>query len=368
MLSILDRYLLRNLLINYLIGLSVMISLYIALDMFVNMDEFTEHGYPLSTVIVNIIDFYLPNVLLYFAQLSGVITAYACFAVLSRMRKLNEMTAILASGVSLYRVAVPIIAFGIGTTALLVIDTELLIPRVAHKLARDHDEAGHARAYEVVFLQDRDDALVSAQQFHPIIRDLRNMLVIRRDAKGRVVETIEADHATWEPPNAVHDVGWWKLERSRETSRAVRRSTGLAPREDLTVSYPAHYASELSPEAIEVRQAAGWISFLSLSGLKQLEAEGSANRAEIIRTRHARVAQPIVAVVLLLLGLPFFLDRSRGNVLADTAKCLSLCGLCYIVTFVAQGIRPETVSALPAWIPIFVFGTLAMVMLDRVKT
>ncbi len=368
MLTILDRYLLRSLLVNYVIGLSVMICLYIALDMFVNMDEFTEHGYPLSTVIANIVDFYLPNVLLYFAQLSGVITSYACFAVLSRMRKLNEMTAILASGVSLYRVAVPIVGFGIGTTALLVIDTELLIPRVAHKLARDHDDADNARAYEVVFLHDREDALVSAEQFHPVTKDLRNMLVIRRDAKGRVVETIEADHATWEPPNETRTSGRWKLERSRQTSRSLHQSTGLAPREDLSVSYPDYYLSDLSPEAIQVRQAEGWISFLSLHALKQLEEDDSPNRAEIVRTRHARVAQPIVAVVLLLLGLPFFLDRSRGNVLADTAKCLSLCGVCYIVTFIAQGIRPETVSALPAWIPIFVFGTLAMVLLDRVKT
>lgn len=368
MLTILDRYLLRSLMINYVIGLGVMISLYIALDMFVNMDEFTEHGYPLATVIANIADFYLPNILLYFAQLSGVITAFACFAVLSRMRKLNEMTAILASGVSLYRVALPIFAFGIATTALLVIDSEFLIPRVAHKLARDHDDAGNARAYEVVFLRDRGDALVSAEQFHPVTKDLRNMLVIRRDGKGRVMETIEADHATWEPPHATGESGHWKLERPRQTSRSRHQSTPLAPREDLKVSYPDTYPSDLSPEAIQVRQAEGWIRFLSLSALKRIEMDDAPNRSEIMRTRHGRVAQPIVAVVLLLLGLPFFLDRSRGNVLADTGKCLAVCGVCYVVTFVAQGIRPETVSPLPAWIPIFVFGTLAMVLLDRVKT
>ncbi len=368
MLTILDRYILRNLLVNYLIALSVMVSLYVALDMFVNMDEFTEQGYPAWKVMANIADFYLPNMLLYFAKLSGVITSFACFAVLSRMRKLNEMTAILASGVSLYRVALPIIVFGTATTALLVVDTEWLIPRVAHKLARDHDEAGNARAYEVVFLNDRDDALVSAEQFHPVTRDLRNMLVIRRDEKGRVVETIEADHATWEPPNETRASGRWKLERARLTARVARRSTGLAPREDLRVSYPDYYESDLSPEAIQVRQSAGWISFLSLRALRKLQSEDSPYRAEIMRTRYGRVTQWIVVVVLLLLGLPFFLDRSRGNVLADTAKCLSLCGACYVVTFVAQSIRPETVSPLPAWIPVFVFGTLAVVMLDRVKT
>ena len=51
MLSVLDRYILRSLLINYLIAIGAMISLYVVLDLFVNMDEFTEQGYPLTTVI-----------------------------------------------------------------------------------------------------------------------------------------------------------------------------------------------------------------------------------------------------------------------------------------------------------------------------
>ena len=38
----------------------------------------------------------------------------------------------------------------------MVLDTEVLIPAVAHKLARDHDDADGTRAYEVLFLRDRD--------------------------------------------------------------------------------------------------------------------------------------------------------------------------------------------------------------------
>jgi hypothetical protein len=75
-----------------------------------------------------------------------------------------------------------------------------------------------------------------------------------------------------------------------------------------------------------------------------------------------------VSLLLLLLGVPFFLDRSPANVLSDSGKCMLACGLCYVVTFIVQSIRPETVSPLPTWIPIFIFGTLAMVLLDRVRT
>jgi len=117
-----------------------------------------------------------------------------------------------------------------------------------------------------------------------------------------------------------------------------------------------------------LRQAEGWVSFLSLIRLKELEESGVAERKAIARTRHARIAAPIVNMVLLLLGLPFFLDRTPGNVTTDSGKCLLACGICYVVSFVGQNLRPESASALPAWIPIFIFATLAVVLIDRIRT
>ena len=71
---------------------------------------------------------------------------------------MNELTAVLSSGVSLFRVARPIVAFGIVTTALAVLDTEVIIPSVAHLLARRHDDAGGYRTCEVLFLKGWDSA------------------------------------------------------------------------------------------------------------------------------------------------------------------------------------------------------------------
>ncbi len=367
MFTVLDRYLIRSLLVNYLIALGVMLSLYVVLDMFVNMDEFTETGSPLWTVLSNIFDYYAPNLLLYFSQLSGVITLFACGAVLARMRKLNELTAILSSGVSLYRVARPVLLFGVVTTGLLLADTEWLIPAVAHKLSRDHDDADGKRAYEVLFLRDRGGALLSAGRFHPHTRDLQRMLILVRNEAGTVLQTWEADRGVWEPPDASRPLGRWRLDRGRLITRVTAES-GLGPRDEQRLSYPLYYESDLSPEAIQLRQSEGWIRYLSLRQLRELEADQTADVASILHTRHARIAAPILSLLLLLLGVPFFLDRSPTSVLGDGGKCMLVCGLCYVVTFVAQNIRSESASALPTWIPIFLFGTLAMILLDRVRT
>jgi lipopolysaccharide export system permease protein len=368
MLSILDRYVLRSLLVNYLIALGTMLSLYVVLDVFVNMDEFTEQGYPIPTVVRNVFSYYWPNLLLYFTQLSSVITLFACLATIARMRRLNEITAVLVSGVSLYRLAAPVIVFGLATTALLIVDTEWLIPTVAHRLARDRDDVDGTKVYEVLFVPDREGALLSAGQFHPTERDLKQLLVLTRDESGDIVQTLEADRAAWEPPDPTRLHGRWRLERSRQTTRVREQQARLGPHAAKRITYPAYYESELSPEAIQLRQSEGWVRFLNLSQLNELEKRGGAMLAEVIQTKHARNTAPIVAVVMLLLGLPFFLDRSPANVLSDTGKCMVVCGLCYVAAFISQSIRPASGSALPVWIPIFVFGTLAMILIDRIRT
>ncbi len=368
MLTIIDRYMLRALLINYLIALAVMICLYAALDMFVNMDEFTEQGYPLPIVVKNIISYYWPNVFLYFKELSSVIALFACMATIARMRRLNELTVALASGVSLYRLAAPVIGFGLATTALLVIDTELIIPRVAHLLARDRDDADGALACEISFLRDRDGALLSAGKFHPRTGDLQWLRVLTRDENGSVRQMLEADHAVWEPPSLTRPQGGWRLERGLLRTRARDTEAGIGPRGDLKVEPCYFYESDLSPEAIQLRQAEGWISYLSLAQLRDLEESGAPSVATIAATRHARIASPLVGMVMLLLGLPFFLDRWPGNVLGDAGKCMIACGLCYVAGFVSQSIRPQSASALYAWMPIFIFATIAIVRIDRIRT
>lgn len=368
MLTVLNRYILRALLFNYVIALAAMMSLYIVLDMFVNLDEFTEQeGVPLLEIIQNIASYYAANLFLYFSQLSGAITLFACSATLARMRKANELTAVLASGVSLYRIAAPVIAFGLATTGLLVLDTEWAIPAVAPKLARDHDDADGKRAYAVHFLSDRNGALLSAVRFDPLKRDLHQLLIMFRDAEGNFTGILEADRATWEPPDLIRESGRWSLQRGKLMDRTFVDSAGIGPQRQKAMSYPQYYESDLSPDAIELRQSESWIRFLSLSQLRELEQRTSAH-ASIAPVRHARHVTPILSLVMLLLGLPFFLNRSPANILSDAGKCMVVCGSCYVMSIIAQSLRFDTLSALPVWTPVFVFGTLAIVLLDRIRT
>ena len=366
--TLLDRYVLRTLGINYVIALAIMMSLYTVLDLFFNIDEFTESGEPAMTIATSIISYYGAHAFLYFAQLSGVITLFACMVTLSRMRKANELTAVLSSGVSLYRLAVPIVAFGLVTSLLWYVDTEFFIPAVGHRLARNHEDAMGRRARGVWFVKDRDAALLSAMEFVPADGEMRQLLVLHRDEHGAIISVTEADRATWEPIVGHPAGGLWRLERGLESRRQMR-GKGLGPREERTDQVVSTYESDLNPHDIEVRQARQWLAFSSSAQLTALAHSDPTIAGRARQIKHTRFASPLVHVLMLLLGLPFFLSREPANTITDAGGCLLVSGSCFLLAFSGEHIvRTSAWSALPAWLPLIVFAPVAVILLDRIRT
>jgi lipopolysaccharide export LptBFGC system permease protein LptF len=255
-----------------------------------------------------------------------------------------------------------------ATTVLWFIDTEWIIPSQAHKLARRHDDPLGERTYGVWFLNDRDGNLLSAQQFLPTAKHLKRLLIMLRDETGAVQGVIEAERATWEPQKGHPAGGLWKLERGIRRSRQQRATAAIGPREEEAVTYVDYYDSELSPRDIQMRQSSQWLRYLSSRQLSQLSGLGLPDVAQTAQIKHERLATPVVNVLLLLLGLPFLLRRLPGNLLEDAAKCMGICGLCFVVSIVGQNLSPTSLPALPSWIPIIIFAPLAVVLLDRIKT
>lgn len=363
----LDRYLLRSFFFNYLISLFTMISLYVVLDLFVNLDEFTEGDKPVWKVAYQIADYYFFNVPMYFSQLSGVITLFAACFTLARLQRANEMTAVLASGTSLYRLAAPIVVAGFFMNVLLVANYELILPRVAPKLARSRDDVEGTRVYDLWFVKDGNRRLISAQRFRPSEGRIRGLYIVELSDQGRLAGVAMADKASWDPV-----ARGWKLENGRHYDLSGEEILEVTP----TRLPDDFYPSDLSPEDLVLRKMAAWTQFLSTSQLSDLVERGDTRVEVISHIKHTRFTMPINNMVLLLLGIPFFLNRLPNSVLTQGAKAVAVCGVSFLIAFVGRhlvGSADLTIPGmdlrpLPTWVPIFLFGPLAVWLLDSVKT
>jgi lipopolysaccharide export LptBFGC system permease protein LptF len=374
--KIIDRYILGSFLRDYAISLGVLIGLYIMLDMVVNIDELTTQqssGAGIVATIVGILDYYAHQAFLIFTQLSGVIPVVAAAFTLARLGRNNEQTAVLAAGVPLVRLAAPIMLTAAALNLILLpINQELIVPSIVSKLNRERSRLSeeHVRSFPVKLL-DEQGRMLSAARFIPAHvgkpPTMEGLDIIETDGDFRPQSLISADRAAWS-----EERGEWLLENGR-------RTTGLAPGQQRSLPQPVEvYRSNLTPREILLVRSGKLIELLSTAEINRLlERPQVYGTADLLRVKHARLAQLIMNVILVLLAIGSILTREPGQLRERVLLCFALVGVAMATIFVCQHLagRPPAGSqyadawpAIFAWVPIFLFFPLAVVMVDRVKS
>ena len=393
--KIIDRYVIASFIRNYCISFMVLVGMYIALDMvfnFNNLVNFQPNASAIETVVGalrDMADYYFYQCFLFFTQLSGIIPVVAAAFTLMRLSRFNELTALLAAGVPMLRIAAPIVLAALVLNALLLVDQELLIPRMIPKLVREHDEIHkEAKSYfSVECMQDEENGLLRATRYYPSVgsanpphmevvdviqRKEVERTVEGRDGKpGKIIELLPVAHITAD--SAV----WNKQEQAWDLTNG-QRVTGLGTDEVPSPAQPcATYKSNINPEEINLYRSGNFAELLSTERINQLlQRPKSYGTLHLLRIKHLRFTQPLMNVILLLLAIPCVLQREPGKLKTAATKCLFLMGLGMGSVFLAQqfanapphSIKPDQWAALMAWLPIFIFGPTCVFLLERVKS
>jgi lipopolysaccharide export LptBFGC system permease protein LptF len=457
----LDRYVLRSFIFCCIVVFFVFIGLRIIADLFVNMDEFVKGGREMHEVIGHVLNYYGAQSLLYIMELGGIAVTFGAAFTLARMNKTNELTAMLASGVSLYRVLLPIFLGSVVLVGLLVVDREFLVPRIAPRLAVDRGERAETEIYQVRMVPDAHRNVWYAGEFQPFPGLLEHLTVTLRDDQGRPIGLVAAQRAT--PAQLDPGVKGWDAKGARlvgpqeadwssdQFSQYVY--TGLDQQEILAAAGfdtgteqavtvqdfshredPGHYSgmltaarrieivpapagprivlvqprftfrvsqgrekrdlavihapqatwnshesrwdlvdgavfvrSDLGPQDILLRQSSRWLEYVSFTQLGELIDKGMVADVRAAQlSRHLRITEPINLLLMLLLPMPFILSRER-NVKASVGVSVLVVGLFYVSMYMIRYVD-NIPAAWAAWLPTLVFGPIAVVLLDSIKT
>jgi lipopolysaccharide export system permease protein len=365
--KILDKYVAKNFLTGYCIAFCVLIGLRIIIDLFINLDAFTTHSH-LSTldVIRNILTFYGLNTTLYFRDFAGMITVVAATFSLGRMVRQNELVAIMASGVSLKRVVGPILLLAVLLTALLVVDQEILIPSLSDKLVRKQWDVPGQESYDLWFITDGNGSLICSRRFDVETSTLHQPTIITRRETARlgvweVTGQISADSAVY---NA--QTGKWDLVNGMFISKDSQA------RPQPIDSYDTR---DLAPRDIPVRRRAEHKSLLSSRQLTALAAQRTKIKdlAQLYSQKHFRITEPIIKLVMLMVGLPVLVCRDPRSMKSAIVISFGLTATCFVTVFVCKILATEVIfdrviPELWAWLPVFIFLPIAIVSLDSMKT
>jgi lipopolysaccharide export LptBFGC system permease protein LptF len=377
--KILDRYVLRLFLFNYLVSLVVLMGLFIVLDMVFNFDELVEarERAAVSTpqLIFGIADYYFFQTFQIFVHLSGIIPVVAAAFTLVRLTRFNELAAMLSAGIPLLRVAAPIVVMGVILNLILLpLDQEVLIPRIIPKITRGHDDIFRAttKSFPIQAMQDDTNALLIAGRYTPPGPEggaiMRVVDIVHRDADLQPVAHVTADSAEWDARQRE-----WRLTGGR-------RVTGLAPQATRSSDpQPVQtYKSNITPDEIALYRSGDFVNLLSTERINELLARRQSYGAlNLLRVKHSRFTLPLLNVITLLLAIPCLMSREPGRMKVLILKCLVLVGLSVAATFLSYQLAgnpppgeqwTDRWPAIMAWLPVFVFLPISVFLLDRLHT
>ncbi len=251
--KILDRYVLITFLKNYVISLTVLVGMYVMMDMVFHFNDIVTvpsgaasgAGAGVLAAMRAVVTYYFFQSFQIFVQLSGVIPVVAAAFTLLRLSRFNELTAFLSAGVPLLRVAVPITVAAVLLNILLIADQELVLPRLINELTKKPEEMYIAPTvgFPIKSMQVDQHSLLVAAWYHPAVGGeqpfMEEIDVIERDDNLQPAAHLFADAAEWDP---VHRN--WKLTGGHRVTNLVSHQT---PSPEQPVAY---YKGDVTPEEI----------------------------------------------------------------------------------------------------------------------
>lgn len=292
---------------------------------------------------------------------ASMVAALLAFAHLSRT---GELTAMLASGVSRRRAAVPVLALsaGIGLVSLLTYET--VIPASNQRAEELRSEIRGRRSPRTYYRPEQRWVFGDEGRLYAYRRSLHGgqvlegftLLKIDR-AAFRLVERWHAERAVW-------DGSGWRLQHGWVRSFPEIGSEVFEPferRQEAFGEDPAFLAQEW--------QAPEQMNFVELRRYVRDLASGGYDVRELRVLLHERLMRPWVGLVMVLVALPFALRVRRQSPLGALGISLALVlvyyGLLILGTMLGEVGR---LGAAPAvWGPSLLFGGTGLWMLARVR-
>ncbi len=363
--SLLDRYVVSQLIWPLALVLLSTSLLYVVVDFADKIDELAKHTASLGVFIAYYWNL-IPQVILDVAPLALMISVLLLFVMLERKM---ELTAMKAGGISLYRVTVPVLivaafsAFGLAALQESIVPRSNREAKVLLNEIKGHKGPRSFMGTERQWLFSRDGStLYNLLRYDRTSRTLYRLSLYRFDEEGNLRFILFADRAKYDHGGWIADSGWFR-QIFPDGTDTFKRIT--MPMELDIPEAPTYFSNDTrTPAEMSFGELRRYIHELEISGYRPIQ---------LIVRLYQKMTYPLSAFVMVFLALPFGLNRSGGRRLSPMhgiAWGLGL-GMLYFVLVAVFGKLGEADAIPPilgAWMPLLLAALFAANRLTTVRT
>ncbi len=360
---ILDDYVLRQFLEYLGLVLATFVVLTLVFSFFELLGDIVRNRIALITVgeyLVNVI----PSMLYLMTPLSVLIAVLVTFGLL---QKSNELTAMKATGISLYRLIVPVLVLaGMLSIALFLFD-QFYLPHANKRqdALRNEIKGKPAQTYlnpqhKWIFGQHHE--IYYYEFFDSERNQFANLSVFDLDPKAfALTERTFASRVFWNDSlrKWIFERGW--VRTLAPTNVKDYRTFDVTTFSD--IDEPPNYFKK------EVKQ----YSEMNFDELKSYIRELEQGGFEVVRLKvqlYKKLSFPLITLVMSILAIPFALSAGRQGALRGVATAIGIAVVYWITSglFEAMGNVNQLPAALAAWSPDVIFALAGGYFMLKVPT
>lgn len=360
----LDRMLFFAFVRSYLIVLTSLLSLYVVIDLFTNLDDFAGQG-TFTQMLRQIGRHYGPQIALIFDRLSETIALLAAVFTMAWSQRNNEILPQLSTGIPTHRIIRPVLLGSLLVLSLGPISQELLIPKLSDELQIPRDDPNQERPIELKGAYDSTGLQIEG--ISGFRRDLRvtSFSVNFPETSSSGALDLQAEEAIYRPGTPTQSGGW-----DLYNVRADAVPEPLPPQ--LRYVGPRHYFLETREVDFDaLTRSSKWYMYASTERLQDILSRPDPRRmAPIAVIFHMRFTRPLVGFLMVVIGLAIILADSNRHVLVSAGMCLVMVGIFFVAVYGCKYLGENDLISPPlsAWLPVIAFAGYAFARFDAIQT
>jgi LPS export ABC transporter permease LptG/LPS export ABC transporter permease LptF len=366
--QVIDAYVLNSFLFYFLVLLVSLVLMAHVFTFFELLSDIVKNHIAMVRVFTYLF-FLTPQLIYDSAPFSVLVAVLVTFGILT---KHNEITAFKATGISLYRLTIPILVAALGLSAALFAFDHFYVPDANRKQDAIRKEIKgkpvqtylHPERQWVFDPGAKDDPRIFYYKYlDPVQRVMVGPQVYELDpANFRVRRHIAAEKARWEPA-----LGTWIFENGWSRDFTGRQEqfvnfSGQATTFKEINERPDYFLQEvLQDQQMNFQQLAAYIQDLQRSGIDTITLQ--------VRF-YLKFALPLFALVMALISVPFAFVAGNRGAMAGVGVSFTI-AIAYMLVgklFEQLGDINLLPATLAAWSPDVLFATAGMYFFSRMRT
>jgi len=350
------------------------IIIFVLVDLVENIDRFLDKNIRYSLIFLYYI-FYLPYIVVLTLPVSMLL---ATMFSLGRLGGDNELTAMKASGISLYRILLPLYLFGLFMGIVVMGFAEVVVPRT-NIYCDDIKNQGNnfrfsfSRNREMdrgqVYLANGDGRIIYARNYRSRSRTAQGVFIIEPRSNSES-EYVNADttgvgiKSRIDARFMTYSNGVWNLHDVK-----VRTFTGEGEVLELYKTLPAPFIVRKPSDFARIEMKPEEMDYFQLSKyIEEVRSKGG-DASEWLVDLYLKISFPFISFVIVFFGAPMTAGSLKHSKTASFGIALAISFIYYALVNASQVLgRNGTLQPLAAaWLPNVLFFFVGIGMLVRAK-